>query len=109
MKRLAILIFSITLLLIMTGFIYVELHSDSIIKDTIPMSTDYNPETDKKSGIYINIDIVKSWEEPNKSVGAEYDGVIYNFTDAELTDWHISFTVPYDSRIDSSWNGIYKL
>lgn len=56
----------------------------------------------------VDISVSKEWISEG-TVGAQYDGVIYNYSDHNIDDWTIELTVPYDSRIDSDWNGIYKM
>lgn len=52
----------------------------------------------------------KQWDDNDYTeVGAQYDGVFYNNTKIDVSDWRIEVDVPSESRIDSAWNGIYKL
>lgn len=61
----------------------------------------------KTYDFYVQIQTGKKWID-KEAIGAQYDGSFYNNTNIDIVDWHIDFTVPKDSRIDSDWNGVYK-
>ena len=47
----------------------------------------------------------KTWVQSDGTVGAEYDGVLYNNTDHPFSEWRIKVKVPEGYRVDSSWAG----
>ena len=51
----------------------------------------------------------KQWDDNDYTeIGAQYDGVFYNNTKIDISDWRIEVEVPDKSRIDSAWNGVYE-
>lgn len=58
-----------------------------------------------------NVELItgQSWIQPDGSVGAQYNGILYNNTKMDSTDWKLEIKVPVGSYIDSSWNGNYSL
>ena len=63
----------------------------------------------KDNEFYVKLNPAKSWTETDGSIGAQYDGVFYNNTKIDITDWKIEIQVPEGSHIDSSWNGVYSI
>lgn len=61
----------------------------------------------------MDISISKEWIDetlhPEMPNGAQYDGVITNYTQEALRDWKLEIDLPQDSYIDSFWNGDYAL
>jgi len=66
-------------------------------------------EDGKDNEFYVQIKPGKSWTDTDGNIGAQYDGVLYNNTGVDITDWKIEIQVPEKSYIDSSWNGVYSL
>lgn len=65
------------------------------------------------SNFSMNISISKEWIDetlhPEIPNGAQYDGVITNYTQQALRDWKIEIDLPQDSVLDSFWNGNYTI
>ena len=61
------------------------------------------------SEFYVSLETGEGWTLTDGSIGAQYDGVFYNNTKIDITNWKIEIQVPEGSRIDSSWNGVYSL
>lgn len=57
------------------------------------------------------VELTKSGEgwEVEGHPAAQYDGLFYNNTNENITDWELIIEVPSGSKIDSSWNGNYKM
>lgn len=71
-----------------------------------------------KKDVYVVMEKTKQWpsqgEDGAPSVGAEYDGRIYNNSGKEIIDWNMTIYMPNGKDgntavgvIDSSWNGEY--
>ena len=71
-----------------------------------------------KKDVYVVMEKTKQWpsqaEDGSPSVGAEYDGRIYNNSGKEIIDWNMTIYMPNGKDghtavgiIDSSWNGEY--
>ncbi len=56
------------------------------------------------------VDIKKgnSWEVDGDSA-SQFDGILYNNSNEDISDWKLTFDVPEGSRIESSWNGEYVI
>ena len=61
------------------------------------------------SEFYVSLETGEGWTLTDGSIGAQYDGVFYNNTKIDITNWKIEIQVPEGSKIDSSWNGVYSL
>lgn len=53
--------------------------------------------------------VLNCWFHNNKSWGSQYDIYIQNNTKNEMKDWVLELSVPTNARIDSCWNGSYKI
>jgi len=108
-KRYFIYIILAILLAIGLGFLILG----SIVKqqknDEIKLVEVVSREDGKDSEFYVKLDPVKSWTDADGSVGAQYNGELFNNTKIEITDWKIEIQVPEKSYIDSSWNGVYSM
>ncbi len=67
-----------------------------------------NEETSESSPFKVEINSTDGWAIEDKH-GAQYDGIFYNNSGADIDNWEISFEVPADSKVDSSWNGEFTI
>ena len=108
-KRYFIYVILAILLAIGLGFLILG----SVVKqqknDEIKLVEVVSGEDGKDNEFYVNLNQGKSWIDADGSIGAQYDGVFYNNTGIDITDWKIEIQVPEQSYIDSSWNGVYTL
>ena len=58
---------------------------------------------------YVTIQSSKKWLENNNYTGKQYDGVFYNNSNRDITDWCLQIEIPQNSSIDSAWNFDYSL
>lgn len=49
-----------------------------------------------------------AWEGKNGLIGAQYDGIVINRFNKEITNWRIEIEVPQESVFDGGWNGEYN-
>ena len=66
---------------------------DCVIEMKIPLRSDGN---------------LNSWLQEDTYWGAQYDIYIKNNTNSKFEEWTLTFNLPANSKIDSSWNGFYK-
>lgn len=72
------------------------------------LSIDRNHNDFLKTNYSVDISVSKQWISEGM-VGAQYDGIIYNHSGHDISDWTIELTTPYGSRLDSDWNGVYDM
>jgi len=108
-KRYFIYVILAILLAIGLGFLILG----SVVKqqknDEIRLVEVVSGDDGKDNEFYVKLNPAKSWTETDGSIGAQYDGVFYNNTKIDITDWKIEIQVPEGSHIDSSWNGVYSI
>lgn len=62
------------------------------------------------NAVKVDVTSGKDWSSlDRRSVGAQYDGVIYNNTSKDIKNWTVKIDVPEGSYIDSSWNGDFDV
>lgn len=92
--------------IIVAGFIIITSISSLNINNRLANSAaDNEPANNPRSSYAVSVSISKRWKNSDGSVGAQYDGYIYNNTDYEFTDWEITIPVPEGSYVDSCWDG----
>jgi len=108
-KRYFIYVILAILLAIGLGFLILEGVIKQQKSNEIRITEVVSGEDDKNSEFYVKLKAGKSWTQEDSSVGAQYDGELYNNTGIDITDWKIEIKVPKGSSIDSSWNGVYNM
>lgn len=111
------IILLLSLIVIIRAWFYLE---DKIEMDSSnPFVLQYDGGRD--DSIYLKVDLTatKSWINDEGSrietVGAQYDGIIWNNYGSDVENWKLVITMPTDCdiasswnyHIDSSWNGTY--
>ena len=62
----------------------------------------------RERDFWVEVDTGQGWlDDLSHQVGAQYDGYFNNERDVPISDWTIVLTVPENTRIDSSWNGVF--
>ncbi len=106
-KRVPVIIMIIIPLAIIAGFIAIMSINSIDVKEKLGNScVDNSPANNFSSQYAVSVSISKSWKNSDGSVGAQYDGYIYNNTNYDFTDWEAVITVPEGSYVDSFWDGI---
>lgn len=110
MSKKRVIVFTGIIILIAIGFLmlYVEAYRES---SALFKSELVNGE--KNNSFDLEISVSEGWDSPerlkNEKFGAQYDGIITNNTEMNLSDWIITLEVPMECRIDSAWNGEYVI
>lgn len=103
-------IFVICFILIGSGFLYLGTNlKTSNEKALVFAEIDWTDVGKHKEGLGITMTTKPSWKGLDGMTGTEYDGVIVNHLNQEITDWRIDITTFKGSKIDSLWNGVYTL
>lgn len=103
-KGLCILL--LLLICILAGFCVYVKNSDNVMQ----IKEDTGNQDYKNGKVYMEFQKSESWEsEETGMLGAQYDGVLYNFLENKLTDWELVIEFPPESHLDSYWNGKYKM
>ncbi len=92
-------------MLLLLLFLYLKSYNDSQSMVTVKIGD----ADDKWDMVSVGVDYSKFWINNygliNQSVGAQYDGIIVNKSNSDITDWQLIITMPEEGRIDSFWNG----
>lgn len=67
-----------------------------------------NEKDDEKELCYVNVTKGNGWENGNK-YSCQYDAVIFNKSNKDISDWKVVLTGCEDAVIDSSWNGNFNV
>lgn len=102
-------VFIICFLLIGCGFLYLNgTMENSNNKALVISEMNYFDNLTNTEDLTVNISTTPSWKGNGNLIGAQYDGIIVNHLDQEITDWRIEITTPEGSYIDGGWNGVYS-
>lgn len=100
-----IIIMIIIPVIIIAGFITItSINSIDINHKTLNSSEDNAPANNERTQYSVSVSVSKSWKNADGSIGAQYDGYIYNNTNYDFTDWEITIPVPEGSYVDSHWD-----
>lgn len=103
----AYIIFILAFVLIGAGILVLDNMVRENSSKIVSIDEEIGKEDYSNRDIYLEMAVSKSWLEDNTSIGAQYDGIIHNTTNHIINNWVIDITVPDNSYIDSSWNGVY--
>lgn len=109
MKKLLKLIFSLSAILIATGFIGLELYVVSRNSTYFTVEQNFTRPFPYGYDFFLEFEVSKSWLDSDGAIGAQYDITLTNNTKQKLKDWKLTFDVPEGSKIDSDWNGQFQL
>ncbi|MBD5157114.1 MAG: HD domain-containing protein [Butyrivibrio sp.] len=105
-KRVAIIIMIIIPMIIIAGFITItSINTIDISQKILNSSENNEPANNSRAQYSVSVSISKSWKNADGSVGAQYDGYIYNNTNYDFTEWELVIPVPEGSYVDSYWDG----
>lgn len=77
------------------------------IENTKAMTSEEKDNTESTI-YYVELKKTNSWDNSD-SVGAQFDGTLYNRSNKNISDWKIVISLPDNCKVDSSWNGTYSL
>ncbi len=101
----------ISLLILICGVLYLQAKVES--DSSNPLELSYNGGRDDPADVNVLVTSAKSWVNnpgtEEKTIGAQYDGMVKNNSDNDIEDWKLIITLPEAGVIDSSWNGTYTL
>ncbi len=102
-------VFIICFLFIGCGFLYLSSTiQNSNDKALVISELNQFDNLSTTEGLAVNMTTTPSWKGEGKLIGAQYDGIILNRLDQEITDWRIEITTPEGSKFDGGWNGVYS-
>lgn len=105
-KRVSFIIMVIIPVIIIAGFITImSINSIDINQKLLNSSADNSPANNTRGHYSVSVSVSKRWNNSDGTVGAQYDGYIYNNTEYDFTEWEVSIPVPEGSYVDSYWNG----
>lgn len=105
-KRVSFIIMVIIPVMIIAGFITImSINSIDINQKLLNSSADNSPANNTRSHYSVSVSVSKRWNNSDGTVGAQYDGYIYNNTEYDFTEWEVSIPVPEGSYVDSYWDG----
>lgn len=74
---------------------------------------EFSKEKEAPQDVSVWIEVTKSWQDKDENgtpcYGAQYDGFIQNHMGAVLMNLELDILLPEEARIDSSWNGEYRM
>lgn len=92
--------------IIIAGFItIISINSIDINQKLLNSSQDNSPANNNRAHYSVSVSVSKHWNNSDGTVGAQYDGYIYNNSDYDFTEWEVSIPVPEGSYVDSCWDG----
>ncbi len=92
--------------IIIAGFItIISINSIDINQKLLNSSQDNSPANNNRAHYSVSVSVSKHWNNSDGTVGAQYDGYIYNNSDYDFTEWEVSIPVPEGSYVDSYWDG----
>lgn len=105
-KRVPLIIMTIIPVIIIAGFItIISINSIDINQKLLNSSQDNSPANNNRAHYSVSVSVSKHWNNSDGTVGAQYDGYIYNNSDYDFTEWEVSIPVPEGSYVDSCWDG----
>lgn len=105
-KRVSFIIMVIIPVIIIAGFITImSINSIDINQKLLNSSADNSPANNTRGHYSVSVSVSKRWNNSDGTVGAQYDGYIYNNTEYDFTEWEVSIPVPEGSYVDSYWDG----
>lgn len=105
-KRVPLIIMTIIPVIIIAGFItIISINSIDINQKLLNSSQDNSPANNNRAHYSVSVSVSKHWNNSDGTVGAQYDGYIYNNSDYDFTEWEVSIPVPEGSYVDSYWDG----
>lgn len=105
-KRVSFIIMVIIPVIIIAGFITImSINSIDINQKLLNSSADNSPANNTRGHYSVSVSVSKLWNNSDGTVGAQYDGYIYNNTEYDFTEWEVSIPVPEGSYVDSYWDG----
>ena len=112
MKQSSFKIIMLLLLLLIAGC-FITLYNINSIKISDSLTNANSQGHDSHEAVAddygLSVTISKSWENADGSIGAQYDGLIYNNTSDDCHGWSLVIDVPEGSYVDSCWDGIFKI
>lgn len=106
--RLGIILLAAALVVSVVSFMILRYQ---ILHDSEKTFTITLKENKASAGKKVTLEPTNQWMNDEGSsgetVGAQYDGTVYNNTNGTFVDWKMVITMPAEGDIDSSWNGTY--
>ncbi|MCM1307615.1 MAG: HD-GYP domain-containing protein [Butyrivibrio sp.] len=100
-----IIVMIIIPVIIIAGFIVItSINTIDVSQKILNSSENNEPLNNERAQYSVSVSVSKSWKNSDGSVGAQYDGYLYNNTNYEFTEWELSIPVPEGSYVDSCWD-----
>lgn len=100
--------FSLLLWLLVAFLLHIEMERD---RSNPAFSVKLGGNGAERELLSVTLETSKSWVNnagtAGMTIGAQYDGVVTNYSTKELTDWSLEITLSGEGTLDSSWNGSY--
>lgn len=109
MKHKSFLIFIFGILFVINLFGYTAIQYFMNREPAIVVASEGSADYNATSSVGVTISHTKDWPDSNFRHGVQYDGVIVNDSDHQLTAWEIKVTLPDDCEVTDSWNIVYEL